>query len=199
MIKIINISEEIPYKIFLDLYNEALSARQKSINVIAISSYDTNLSKVCSRYVNLKYIQGNQWLFFTNYKSNKAHQFKNHEQIACLIYWNSIDVQIRIDATIKKCSHEISDRHFIKRGKDKNALAISSQQSQEIESYEKILSNYKNIFKNQDLTKRPSYWGGYSFVPKEFEFWRGHKSRLNQRKLYTLMNDNEWSSKILQP
>ena len=199
MIEIINISEEIPYKKFIDLYNEALSAGQNPINNIAISSYDTDLSKVCSRYVNLKYIQENQWIFFTNYQSNKAYQFKNHEQISCLIYWNSIDVQIRIDAMIKKCSLEISDNHFIKRSKDKNALAISSKQSKEIESYEQILLNYKNVLENQDLTKRPSYWGGYSFEPKEFEFWRGHKSRLNQRKLYTIGNDNEWSSKILQP
>ena len=58
--------------------------------------------------------------------------------------------------------------------------------------------NYLNTYKNFDLEKRPGYWGGYKFIPYEFEFWVGHKHRLNKRTLFTF-TDNGWMKKILQP
>lgn len=198
MIKISKLPNNKPYNKFKELFNKALCKNQDPIDAIVISSYNSQLKKVCSRYVNLKYINKSQWIFFSNYDSNKANHFKTHEQISCLIYWHSINVQIRIDATIKKCSSEISDEHFVNRSDQKNALAISSKQSREIDSYNEILENYENTLKNNDLSSRPKYWGGYCFEPTEFEFWTGHESRINKRELYS-KTDNKWVSKILEP
>ena len=33
-------------------------------------------------------------------------------------------------------------------------------------------------------TARPDFWGGFSFVPYYFEFWQGHKNRLNKRHVF---------------
>ena len=41
-----------------------------------------------------------------------------------------------------------------------------------------------NEIKDLNLFDRPSNWGGYSFKPYYFEFWEGHKSRLNKRNVY---------------
>ena len=48
------------------------------------------------------------------------------------------------------------------------------------------------------LEKRPEYWGGYSFTPYYFEFWEGHKSRLNKREVFK-KDTNDWVKTILQP
>ena len=67
-----------------------------------------------------------------------------------------------------------------------------------VKSYEDILSNYDNCIKTKDLSKRPSYWGGLVIEPFYFEFWQGHKSRLNKRDLYQF-KEGVWDHSILQP
>ena len=101
-------------------------------------------------------------------------------------------------AIIKKTDANFNNAYFRNRSTDKNALAISSSQSEQIESYENILSNYQRSLKFDDLKICPKYWGGYSFKPYYFEFWEGHESRINKRESFTL-KDNQWSSCFLQP
>ena len=153
----------------------------------------------CSlRFVNLKYIIGDEWIFFSNYKSPKAKDFESHDQISALIFWESINIQIRLKAKIFKSSKKISDDHFMKRSKEKNSLAISSSQSQIISSYEDVKEKYFDVFKSKDPLTRPSYWGGYSFSPYEIEFWKGSEFRLNKRDLFT-KNNGIWIHQILEP
>ena len=81
----------------------------------------------------------------------------------------------------------------------KNAIAVSSKQSKQIDSYDEVISNYQSALNNKDLLKkRPRYWGGYSFTPFYFEFWEGHEFRLNKRNIFHI-SDNEWKSFIIQP
>ncbi|MDA9040159.1 pyridoxamine 5'-phosphate oxidase family protein [Gammaproteobacteria bacterium] len=199
MININNINDSEPYKIFHFLYEKALEKKQTNIEAVVISSFDTNLNEVDSRFVNLKYINNNEWIFFTNYNSPKANQFNAHQQISVLFYWNATATQIRIKANIKKTAEHFSDKHYNGRSIYKNALAHSSDQSFEIDSYDKFLSIYDKVLLNKDLLlQRPSYWGGFSFDPYYFEFWKGDNNRLNKRDTYKLV-DSEWHHKILQP
>ena len=199
MISFIEISKAEPYKEFINFYNQATLKGQKPIEALSISSFNKSMNEVESRFVNLKYISNEEWIFFSNYNSKKAIDFNQHDQISALLYWNSINVQIRIKAKIRKTSEEFSNQHFNSRSKEKNALAISSKQSDLIESYKEVVINYENILNSEDyISDRPSYWGGYSFFPYYFEFWEGHDSRLNKRKVYEYKN-NKWKSSILQP
>lgn len=199
MINISDISNKKPYKVFSGYLNDALKRNQKSINAIAISSFNVLSNEVDSRYVNLKYIADDEWIFFSNYESSKSKDFKTHDQISALLYWNSVDIQIRMKAKIRKTCGRLSDEHFMSRSYEKNALAMSSNQSMKIKSYNKVKENYEKILKNYtDDQKRPNYWGGYSFTPFYFEFWEGHKSRLNKRNVYQVRGD-EWIHSILEP
>ncbi len=199
MIDISNISHNGPYKFFIQKAEKALEKNQKSMDAIVISSYNKLTKEVDSRFVNLKYIIENEWIFFSNYNSQKAVSFETHDQISALIYWNSIDVQIRIKAKIKKSSENISDNHFKNRSLHKNALAVSSNQSSKIDSYEEVKKKYNKIVKNsKNHMTRPSYWGGYSFTPYYFEFWDGHPERINKRVVFELLNDR-WQSFFLEP
>lgn len=200
MIKFLDISNSSPYLRFIDLYEKAVASNQKAIEAVCISSFNRIEDEVDSRFVNLKYIQDNNWIFFTNYNSPKAEQFSNTNKISAIFYWQKINVQIRIKANIKKTNEKFSDDHFLTRSIEKNALAISSEQSMEIESFDKVINNYQKAMKSKDLLKiRPKNWGGFSFTPYSFEFWTGHKSRLNKREVFILEKNNQWSQKIIQP
>ena len=197
MIKFKNISNEAPYKVFKDNYDKAQKNKQKNINAICISSYSTT-NEVNARFVNLKFILDNKFIFFSNYNSPKAQDFSNHNQITPLIYWQNINLQIRMKATIKKTSNEFNNKYFSKRSKDKNALAISSHQSKTISSYQEVIKKYQQAKTNKDLSLCPDYWGGFSFNPYYFEFWEGHQSRINKREVFDKIN-GIWKHSFLQP
>ena len=198
MIQFNNLNQEIPYLLLKEKYDEAVDAGQKGIEAISISSYNKEISEVDSRYVNLKFISNDEFIFFSNYDSPKALSFNSHNQIAALLYWPSINVQIRMKAKIKKTSNEYNQKYFFDRSEKKNALAISSNQSKPIDTYSQVKENYNKSLKNDDLKKCPEFWGGYSFTPYYFEFWEGHESRLNKREVYE-KNDDSWKHFILHP
>ena len=198
MINFDNIHKESPVSIIHQKYLKALDADQKNIEAIAISSLDTKKKEVDSRYVNLKYVKNDQFIFFTNYNSPKSAQFKMHNQISVLIFWPQINTQIRMKAIISKTNEMFNKEYFKKRDIEKNALSISSNQSSVISSYSEVLNNYKIVKINDDLTKCPTYWGGYSFIPYIIEFWEGNESRINKRYLYEFRND-VWSYSVLEP
>ena len=199
MINFLNPSLEKPYVLFQSLYQKAIENGQKGVEAISVSSYNELLKEVEARYVNLKYIDNNEWIFFSNYLSPKANQFESHDQVSVLIYWASINTQIRMKAKICKTSAEFSDEHFQGRTKEKNALAISSNQSQIIESFHEVAKNFNETLDAMTSeTARPNFWGGYSFTPYYFEFWQGHENRLNKRHVFE-QQDSKWVERFLQP
>lgn len=198
MINISNLSKSAPLKNFEDLYKKALNKKQNHIEAVCISSYLQETNEVDARYVNIKSIEGDEFIFYTNYNSPKSLQFKSHNQVALTFFWDAINVQIRIKGTVIMAPKIISDNHFRLRNEKKNALAIASNQSSKIVSYEKFVSIYKKTLSSNNLKKRPDYWGGYVFTPYYFEFWEGHESRLNKREVFDKA-DGTWRHSFLQP
>jgi pyridoxamine 5'-phosphate oxidase len=198
MINFNSLSKEAPYQKFKLKYDEALASSQKCIEAICISSYSVSNKEVNSRFVNLKFVDDKNFIFFSNYNSPKSDDFKDHNQITALIYWSNINTQIRIKAIIKKTSREFNKIYFSQRSDDKNALAISSKQSNLIDSYESVVENYNKSLKFDNLKECPEFWGGYSFTPYYFEFWEGHTSRLNKRNVYEKVDGN-WDQYNIQP
>ena len=198
MIQFNNLNQEMPYLLVKAKYDEAVSAGQKGIEAISISSFNKELNEVDSRYVNLKFIFKDEFIFFSNYDSVKASAFNSHNQIAALLYWSSINVQIRMRAQIKKTSKDFNQEYFFNRAEKKNAIAISSKQSKQIDSYNQVKENYNRSLENDDLKKCPEYWGGYSFAPYYFEFWEGHESRINRREVFSKAH-GVWNHSFLQP
>jgi pyridoxamine 5'-phosphate oxidase len=198
MIKFNNPSQEAPYLLFKNIYTKSLKANQKNIEAICVSSYSLNDKEVNARFVNLKFVNNKEFIFFSNYNSPKSKDFDLHQQITGLLYWNSINTQIRMKAYIKKTSIAFNQEYFAQRSKEKNALAISSSQSNIITSYRYVKEKYEKSLKEDDLIKCPDFWGGFSFIPYYFEFWKGHESRLNQREAYSL-EKNVWVKSYLQP
>tara|TARA_Y100001980_G_C14483344_1_gene261473 strand:+ start:313 stop:954 length:642 start_codon:yes stop_codon:yes gene_type:complete len=198
LIKFINIDKKEPFSLLHEYYLEAVRLKQKSPEIFIVSSYDEAIKEVDSRCVNLKIVDENKFIFFSNYLSPKSKQFKNHPTVSTIIFWDALNLQIRMKGTIERTSDSFNQDYFAERSKAKNALAISSNQSSKIESYQDVVNKYQDTLKNKDLLKCPSYWGGFMFLPYNIEFWKGHKNRLNKRDLYQLEN-NIWLKSILEP
>lgn len=198
MIVFKNIENSEPYNIYKKYYLSAEEANENIIEAILIASVDKKKDYVDARFVNLKYIIGDEWIFFSNYNSPKANQFTSHNQISAVIFWPKTNVQIRIKAKIKRCAETFSDEHFSERSQFKNALAISSNQSMPAKSYDEVINNYNKALNSMTNKKRPDYWGGFSFTPYSFEFWEGNSSRINKRDLYEKKH-NKWIHQVLQP
>lgn len=198
MIDLRKIGTDKPHQLLQFFYEEALSSKQNNVEAILIASYSLTRNEVDARYVNLKFIIENDFIFFSNYQSPKAKQFNEHDQISAVLYWNNINVQIRMKGKVKKLSKETNSKYFAKRSKDKNALAISSNQSSKVDSYKTVERKYIKSFNESNLDECPDYWGGFSFQPYYYEFWQGHDSRVNKREAFEL-KDNIWESYFLEP
>lgn len=198
MIKFNKLCLEEPYLIFKKLYDNSIKNNQKNIEALCIASYSKEACEVNSRFVNLKFVNQKEFIFFSNYESPKAIEFNSHKQISAMIYWNETNTQIRMKGKIKKTSEEFNQDYFKSRDVRKNALAISSKQSSVARSYAEVISNYQEALEKENLKICPNYWGGYSFTPYLFEFWEGHKSRLNKRLQFEMKND-EWIRHYLHP
>ncbi len=198
MITFNNLSKNPPYKRFKKEYDKAVLKNQNIVEAICISSILKDSSQVDSRFVNLKIVENEEFIFFSNYNSPKSEQFASHNQISAAIFWSETNIQIRMKAKIKRLSKKENDSYFKTRKKSKNALAISSNQSKKANSYEDIKSKYIDVLDKDDLTVCPDYWGGFSFKPYYFEFWKGDPNRLNKRDVFS--KDKEvWNEFILQP
>tara|TARA_B100000780_G_scaffold267873_1_gene225323 strand:- start:434 stop:1030 length:597 start_codon:yes stop_codon:yes gene_type:complete len=198
MIRFKNLSKKEPFIKFKDNYDQAILDGQDLSQAMLISSFSHETNEVDSRFVNLKFIEKEEFIFFSNYLSPKSSQFKSHKQISAVFFWSKINLQIRMKAEINKVSKDYNNKYFKNRDKEKNALAISSRQSELIDSYDAVKENYNKSLRFDVLDECPDYWGGYSFTPYYFEFWEGHSSRLNKRDVYERDGDT-WNHSILQP
>ena len=198
MINFIDLNNSEPYKKLFNFYIKAEKYNQQYIEALCISSFFKKTDEVNSRYVNLKFVHKDEFIFFTNYNSPKSKEFEDHKQICGVIFWNTINVQIRFKALIAKTSNKFNQNYFKNRSSNKNALAISSDQSKIINSYKKVKENYYNSLNSDNLKKCPKYWGGFSCLPYYFEFWEGHESRINKREIFDKI-DGVWKHSFLQP
>ena len=76
MIKILKKIKKEPYLTFYEKLEEAKKSGQKNVDAVCISSFSKEKNEINSRFVNLKFIDEENWIFFSNYQSIKAHEFK---------------------------------------------------------------------------------------------------------------------------
>ena len=75
MIEFINDSQESPYIILREFYKKALASNQILPQAICISSYNKKTMEVSSRFVNLKIVDGNSFIFY-RYQCHHLHELQ---------------------------------------------------------------------------------------------------------------------------
>jgi pyridoxamine 5'-phosphate oxidase len=147
----------------------------------------------------LKEYSLNGFVFFTNYDSKKGKELINNNNASILFFWESLHRQIRIQGKVEKIDRKDTIEYFNSRPYESRIGAIASNQSSHLESREILEKRYQDLKqKYPENPPCPENWGGFILKPNSFEFWQGRESRLHDRIVYELIN-NDWKTKRLYP
>lgn len=188
-----------PVKQFAIWYSEYASTQAIDPNAMTLSTVNSD-GRPSSRIVLLKGITKGGFEFYTNYKSNKGKEMESTPWVCLNFFWPELERQVRIEGKVEKVSAEESDAYFNSRPLGSRVGAWASPQSQVIESRDVLEDRLKkySLEMTENIT-RPPHWGGYRVIPNVIEFWQGRASRLHDRLLYTLQENDEWNIDRLAP
>lgn len=185
---------------FHDWFKQALMAEVLEPNAMALSTINNDGFPV-SRIVLLKDIKPSGFSFFTNYESNKGKELLVNNKVSLLFFWAELQRQVRVEGMVEKLPAEESDEYFGSRPRGSRIGAIASSQSSKLVSREVLENRVAQVTKEYEGVEeipRPSYWGGYQVKPVRVEFWQGRSSRLHDRLVYTLENE-DWIINRIAP
>ena len=151
------------------------------------------------RFVLLKGVSEDGFVFFTNYNSDKAAALAQNDRSSMLFPWNELDRQVSVSGKVEKIAESESDAYFAARPRASQIAAWTSQQSQPIASRGALEAQYQATLERFDGgdVPRPGHWGGFKLVPERIEFWQGGEDRLHDRFVYQYTNG--WNRLRLQP
>ena len=153
------------------------------------------------RTVLLKLFDDNGFVFFTNYKSRKAEQISENQNVAVLFNWVALERQVSINGVAEKVERSESLKYFMGRPRGSQLGAWVSDQHSVLSSrkiLEMKLDEIKWKFGENEIPL-PEFWGGFRIKPKRFEFWQGRPNRLHDRFLYSKIDDESWKIERLAP
>lgn len=190
-----------PVIFFKQWFQQALDAQEYEPNAMTLATVSAD-GKPSARIVLLKGVEENDFIFFTNYSSRKGQQIGSNPFAALVFFWKSLERQVRIEGVIEKVNPEVSSEYFYSRPFESQIGAISSPQSQIIESREWLqdrFENLKTIHEKDKAVVRPEHWGGYRLKPELIEFWQGRSSRLHDRIQFSKNEQGLWVKNRLAP
>lgn len=139
-----------------------------------------------NRFVLLKEITDEGFIFFTNYGSRKASDIAANQHVALTLYWCPLRRQVRIEGRAEKIPKEDSLNYFRQRPRPSQIGALASQQSSRIVS-RTHLDEIERALMAELGEEKPvplPNWGGYLIRPSLVEFWQGQSDRLHDRIVF---------------
>lgn len=188
-----------PIDQFKEWLNDAQRANVNDFSAMSLVTSETGAFPQ-SRIVLLKDISVNGFTFFTNYDSQKGKSIEKNNKVGLHFFWPELERQVRIDGVAEKTSRKISVQYFKSRPLESQIAACASAQSATLTSRSKLEEQYRSLQNalQGDHPECPENWGGYLVRPVKMEFWQGRESRLHDRIVYELV-ENEWKIKRLSP
>jgi len=189
-----------PMKQFFTWFEEARNADIIEPNAMILSTINKD-GHPASRTVLLKGLEDDGFIFYTNYKSDKANEIEANPNVSLIFLWKKLHKQVRINGVAKKVSKDKSEAYFHSRPKENQIGAWVSPQSQVIADKSVLIERKNELVKKYedvDYLPLPDFWGGYILEPQQMEFWQGRPSRLHDRLRYKLV-EGEWKIERLAP
>jgi pyridoxamine 5'-phosphate oxidase len=154
--------------------------------------------------------------FYTDRESGKGRQLEASPRAALVFYWEPLRRQLRVRGPVVRAPEADSDAYFASRPGGAQVSAVTSRQSQPIDSRKALVDAHTATARRLGVAieteqpagvARPERWGGYRVWIESIEFWIGQLSRLHDRVRYTRELDpaalerapRTWRAVRLQP
>lgn len=185
-----------PFEVFKNWFDTAVAELNPEPNAFVLSTVDS-ANRPQSRVLLLKEIEDNQFVFYSNYGSQKGRDLNNNPNAAMLFFFPFSQRQIRIHGAVAKLSRDKAEAYFATRPIESQVSAMASEQSQRVSR--KDLIEKAAAIRDAGVIACPPNWGGYALNPNYFEFWQGQPGRLHDRIIFNLTSSHIWSIDRLSP
>lgn len=187
---------EDPIKGVLNWVNHAVQAELQEPTAMAIATVNAE-GKPSNRFVLLRGIDEEGFIFYTNYESRKGLELSQNNNVAAVMWWAELARQVRIEGKAIKLDREASAKYFADRPRESQIVSSLSPQSRPIESTQFIREALVTDTGDEPIPY-PENWGGFRIIPEVIEFWQGQPARLHDRFQYRRV-DGGWNIIRLAP
>src|SRR6478609_958666 len=133
-----------PIAQFEKWFREAIDAKVLEPNAMNLATLSES-GRLRSRIVLLKGIHNNQFVFYTNYQSQKGKELELHPECALNFFWPELERQVRIEGIAQRVDTALSDEYFQSRPRASQVGAWASPQSTIIKDREILEQRVKEI------------------------------------------------------
>ena len=123
------------------------------------------------RFVDLKEIDDQCFIFCTSFESEKACEIINNPNVALTIWWDHVGFQVRITGTARTIPNRDAIIHWQNRSREAQITSVCSNQSEEINRMEKLrekIDHFKNSMSNESVIPKPATWGCFKVQHQKY-------------------------------
>lgn len=190
-----------PDALFDGWMDEARESEPRDPNAMALATVDRE-GRPDVRTVLLKGKDERGFVFYTNAESAKGQELAAHAEAAFVLYWKSLNRQIRVRGSVETVSDAESDAYFDSRHPRSRLGAIASRQSRPLDSratLEAKVAELEALYRDRPIP-RPAYWHGFRVRPYQIEFWADRDNRLHDRVVFRREGIGDaWTRQRLYP
>jgi pyridoxamine 5'-phosphate oxidase len=188
-----------PIAEFRRLYARAAKAGVTEPDAFVVATADRR-GRPSARYVLLKRIGPDGFVFCTNETSRKWRELRDNARAALLFYWEPLGKQIRIEGRATEIARTEAVAVWMARPRESRLAALASRQSATLSSRAALLLQFRRVSREHRGREVlcPKTWTGFRVEPAVIEIWTRGPHRLHHRELFVRAG-RSWKRTLLFP